>query len=255
VALARPQSAVSLPSVEGTVILVFDVSGSMSAQDIQPNRLEAAKAAARDFVQHQPATVQVGVVAFSDGGLSVLPPTSNKASILATIDRLSPQRGSSLGGGIETALKALAEASGKSASSSASFVTIPGASGVIVLLTDGENNMSPDPMEAASAAADAGVRIDTIGIGSPQGITVEINGMLVHTQLDEESLKQISHASRGTYFNAQSQDDLTRIYNGIQPRLVVRSQQIEITSLFATLGMLVLLIGGAFSLLWFGRVP
>jgi Ca-activated chloride channel family protein len=255
-ALARPQSEIKMPSVEGTVVLVFDVSGSMTADDIKPTRLDAAKAAARAFVENQPPTVQVGIVAFSDGGLSIQPPTNEPGPIVDAINRLSPQRATSLGSGIEAALKVLALQAGKDGAAPTASASPPaGSPGVIVLLTDGENNMSPDPLDAAKVAADAGVRIDTIGVGSPQGTTLEVNGFSVHTSLDEESLQQISQISGGTYFNAQSPQDLSRIYHGIQPRLVIKDQQIEITSLFAALGMLVMLAGGAFSLLWFGRLP
>ena len=258
-ALARPQSTVVLPQVEGTVVLVFDVSGSMSADDIKPTRMEAARAAALGFVERQPPGVQVGIVAFSDGGLSILPPTNEKADLIAAINRLSPQRGTSLASGIQSGLELIARSTGQvpdpAATPTPAPAAAPGSAGVIVLLTDGENNMSPDPMEAAQFASDAGVRIDTIGVGSPQGVTLEVNGFVVHTQLDEESLKQISRISGGTYFNAQNGDDLRTIFEGIQPRLVMDKQEIEVTSLFTALGMLLLLLGGAFSLLWFGRVP
>jgi Ca-activated chloride channel family protein len=263
-ALARPQSTVNLPRVEGTVILVFDVSGSMSANDIQPTRMEAARSAALGFVDRQPSTVQVGIVAFSDGGLSVMPPTNEKADIIAAINRLSPQRGTSLASGIHSGLELISRSTGQQgelSDSAASATPVPaapavgGPSGVIVLLTDGENNMSPDPFEAAQSASAANVRIDTIGIGSPQGVTLEINGYVVHTQLDEETLQQISRISGGTYFNARNEEDLRRIYEGIHPRLVMKEEDIEVTSLFTGLGMLLLLLGGALSLLWFGRAP
>ncbi len=261
-ALARPQSTVSLPSVEGTVVLAFDVSGSMSADDIQPTRMEAARIAALSFVDSQPPGVQVGVVAFSDGGIAVLPPTNNKADLVAAINRLSPQRGTSLASGIHSGLELIARSTGMEgelaalATPSPSRVpAAPGSAGVIVLLTDGENNMSPDPLEAAQAASDLGVRIDTIGVGSPEGVTLKINGFIVHTQLDEETLQQISSLSGGTYFNARNADDLRSIFDGIQPRLVMKEQKIEVTSLFTGLGMILLLLGGAFSLLWFGRIP
>ena len=110
VALARPQTVVSLPRVEGTVILAFDVSGSMAAEDLKPTRMEAAKAAARDFVQRQPRSVQIGVVAFSDSGFAVQAPTNDQEAILAAINRLTPQRGTSLGQGILASLNTIAAA-------------------------------------------------------------------------------------------------------------------------------------------------
>src|SRR5213596_231852 len=108
VALARPQAVVSVPKLEGTVILAFDVSGSMAADDIKPTRMEAAKVAARDFVQRQSRTVQIGVVGFSDNGFTVQAPTNNQDTILAAINRLTPQRGTSLGQGILASLKTIA---------------------------------------------------------------------------------------------------------------------------------------------------
>ena len=100
VGLARPQAEVSLPHIEGTVILAFDVSGSMAANDLKPTRMEAAKAAAKDFVAKQPTTVRIGVIAFSDNGLSVQTPTDDQNAILMAINRLTPERGTSLASGI-----------------------------------------------------------------------------------------------------------------------------------------------------------
>jgi Ca-activated chloride channel family protein len=267
VSLARPQAVVSLPRIQGTVILVFDVSGSMAATDIQPSRIEAAKTAAQDFVNSQPDTVLVGVVAFSDNGLSVQVPTDEKTSALAAITRLSPSRGTSLANGIFAALTTLATA-GKSpdthyysnATSEPTPTPTPVPQGkfapaIIVLITDGENTQAPDPMLAAQAAADRGVRIFTVGIGSPQGADLDIDGFTVHTQLNEAILQQISQATGGAYYNAQSQQDLNKIYDSIHPELVVKPQKMEVTSLFAGASMMVLLAGGFFSLLWFSRLP
>ncbi|MEJ2266640.1 MAG: VWA domain-containing protein [Anaerolineales bacterium] len=185
VALARPETVVSLPRREGTVILAFDVSGSMAAEDMQPTRMEAAKAAARDFVQRQPTSVQIGVVAFSDGGIAVQAPTNDQEAILASIERLAPQRGTSIGHGILASLNEIAVNAGEDVGSPGDPTPMPTPTpvpkgtympAVIVLLTDGENTQSPDPLAAAQAAADRGVRIYTIGIGSTTGITLQVNG-------------------------------------------------------------------------------
>ena len=266
VALARPQTVVSLPREEGTVILAFDVSGSMAADDMKPSRMEAAKAAARDFVQRQPPSVQIGIVAFSDSGFNVQPPTSDKDAILASIDRLTPERGTSLANGILISLKTIASASGPVQSSSenpaATEAPTPTpvpkgtyTSAVIVLLTDGENNESPDPLAAAQTAADRGVRIYTVGIGSAAGTTLHINGFTVHTQLDEATLQQISQITDGTYFNAENQQDLRMIYDNLDPQLTIKPEKMEVTSIFAGASILIMLIGGSFSLLWFSRLP
>ena len=263
-ALARPKTVLSLPRVEGTVMLVFDVSGSMSAEDFQPTRMEAAKIAAIEFAQRQPPSVQIGVVAFSDGGLSVLTPTNDQAAILDAIARLSPQRGTSLGNGILTALEVIVKSSGQGGETlnapdaSTTPAPVPEgiySSGVIVLLTDGENNMSPDPLAAAQAAADLGVRIHSIGIGSTIGTILEVNGFTVFTKLDEATLQQVSQLTEGMYFNAQNEADLQAIYENIDPQLVLKKEETEVTAVFAGIGILTLLLGGVISLLWFSRLP
>jgi Ca-activated chloride channel family protein len=262
IALARPQTVVSLPRIEGTVILAFDVSGSMAADDVQPTRMEAAKTVARDFVQRQPRSVLIGVVAFSDHGLSVQTPTNDQQAILAAINRISPQRGTSLGQGILASLKTL-DANAESSPRRYSTLTPtptpvpPGTnrSTAIILLTDGENTGPPDPLDVAQSAADRGVRIYTVGIGSAAGTTLQVNGFTVHTQLDEATLQQIALLTEGAYYNARSQEDLRAIYDNLDLQLVVRPEETEITALFAGFGLLVLLIGATCSFLWFSRVP
>jgi Ca-activated chloride channel family protein len=264
VALARPETVVSLPRREGTVILAFDVSGSMAAEDMQPTRMEAAKAAARDFVQRQPSSVQIGVVAFSDGGIAVQAPTNDQEAILASIERLTPQRGTSLGHGILASLNEIAVSAGEDVGSPSDPTPMPTPTpvprgtyvpAVIVLLTDGENTQSPDPIAAAQAAADRGVRIYTIGIGSTTGITLQVNGFTVVTQLNEAMLQQISQLTDGAYFKAESEEDLRTIYESLEPQLVTKPEKTEVTSIFAGVSILMLLFGSTFSLLWFGRIP
>jgi Ca-activated chloride channel family protein len=268
-AMARPQTIISLPRVEGTVILAFDVSGSMAADDLKPTRMEAAKAAAQEFVQHQPASVQIGVVAFSDGGFTVQAPTNDPEATLATINRLTPQRGTSLGQGIFASLNTIfpdneltspSDSNQTPAALPAAATPTPVPEGtytsaVIVLLTDGENNEAPDPLAAAQAAADRGVRIYTVGIGSAAGAILHVEGFTVHTQLDEASLQQIAQLTDGVYYNAGNEQDLRAIYENLDPQFVIKPEKMEVTSVFAGAGTLVLLLGGTFSLLWFSRVP
>ena len=269
VALARPQGVVSLPRQEGTVILAFDVSGSMAADDLKPTRIAAAKAAAIDFVQQQPSSVAIGVVAFSDSGLSVQAPTNDQASVLSAINRLVPERGTSLGEGIRASLQAISLAESPPApnyysnrtpapASTPTPTPVPAGthmSAAIVLLSDGENNESPDPATVAQAAADQGIRIFTVGLGSPAGTTVNLNGFQVHTQLNEPLLQQIADTSQGSYFRAEDASQLHSIYANLDTRLIVEPQKIEITSLFAGAGILLLAAGGIASLLWLGRLP
>jgi Ca-activated chloride channel homolog len=266
VALARPQTVLSLPRVEGTVILAFDISGSMAATDMTPTRMEAAKAVVRDFVTRQPSTVQIGIVAFSDSGISVQPPTNDKAAILASLNRLQPQRGTSLANGILVSLDTIAKLLGQAPEDSGDIAPqllptptpVPEgtySSAEIVLLTDGENNLNPDPLKAAQQAADRGVRIHTIGVGSLTGTNLEVNGFTVHTQLDEAMLQQISEMTGGNYYLAATQEDLRAIYNSIQPQIMIKQEKTEITSILAGISILILLTGSMFSLFWFGRVP
>jgi Ca-activated chloride channel homolog len=264
VSLARPQATLSLPRVEGTVILTFDVSGSMAADDLQPTRMEAAKAAAREFVGNQPPSVLVGVVAFSDGGITVQAPTGDREKTLSTIERLVPRRGTSVGNGILVSLNTIAVDAGDPPILNTSSLTTPQTptitpqgwypSAVIVLLSDGENNENPDPILAADLAADLGVRVYTIGIGSVNGAILDIEGFTVHSQLNEPMLQEISNISGGEYYNAGNEEELRRIYNDIEPKLSIKPEDIEVTSIFAGIAILVFLVGGALSLLWFGRV-
>ena len=265
IGLARPQAVVSLPRVEGTLILAFDVSGSMAADDIQPTRMEAAKAAAREFVQRQPRSVLIGVVAFSDSGFAVQPPTDDQEAILAAIDRLTPERGTSLANGILMSLNTIfaVEAEPRLLSNltpTAISTPTPLPAGIytpaaIVLLTDGENTVSPDPIAAALIAADRGVRIHTVGVGSAAGTTLQVEGFNVHTRLDEAMLQQISQITDGAYYNAQNEEELREVYEALDPQWVIKPEKLEVTSIFAGAGILVLLIGGALSLLWFSRLP
>ena len=128
-------------------------------------------------------------------------------------------------------------------------------SAVIVLLTDGENNMDPDPLAAAQFAADRGVPIHTIAIGSVEGVDLTVNGFTVHTQVDEATLQQIAEITDGFYFNAETEEDLRTIYESIEPGFRINKEETEVTAVFAGLSILILLIGGMLSLLWFSHVP
>jgi Ca-activated chloride channel family protein len=257
---ARPEMVVDLPRVEGTVILAFDVSNSMAAEDLEPSRMEAAKAAALAFIENQPSTIQIGVVAFSNGGLVVQPPTADRAALAETIGRLSPQGATSLSQGIFSALNAIAgeaipvdPAALEAGAPLLDIDTFP--SSVVVLLTDGENTESPDPLEIAQLAAQAGVRIYPVGIGSPEGAVLEINGFNVQTQLDETILQEIASVTNGAYYQAEDEETLREIYQNVDLRLAISGEKMEVTSLLAGLSLLFFLAGGAFALLWFGRLP
>jgi Ca-activated chloride channel family protein len=267
VALARPQGTIDVPRQQGTVILAFDISGSMAATDLAPTRMAAAIAAATDFVEKQPPSVVIGVVAFSDSGVAVQQPTNDPATVIAAIDRLAPQHGTSLGRGIQAALTVIAQAAAgpqtdyySNRSPQPTVVPTPVPAGthvpaVVVLLSDGENNEAPDPLAAAQTAADQGVRIFTVGIGSPAGANLDLDGFQVHSQLDADTLGKIADLTGGTYYSAGDAGTLLSIYDHLDTALVVRPEEIELTAVLAAPGLVLLLVGAAASLAWSGRLP
>ena len=260
VALARPQATVAEARREGTVILAFDVSGSMAATDLAPNRLAAAKAAARTFVERQPSTIRLGVVAFGANGLITQRPTTDRASVLSAIDRLTPQGGTAVGSGIQTSLSAIVGRTVQLVPDDSGTLEAQGqdlgyhGSAAVVMLTDGENTSEPDPLAVAQLASTAGVRIFPIGLGSAAGSVLQIDGFQVATRLDEALLRQIATTTDGTYYTAADEQELAKVYGSIQPTWTVEAKRIEITALFAVVAGLLLLVGAGLSLAWFGRV-
>lgn len=280
VALARPEANTLVPSAEGTIILAVDVSGSMTATDLQPNRMEAAKAAARAFVEKQPDTVQVGIVSFSDNAFVVQPPTDDKEALLSAINRLNWQRGTAIGRGLVASLEAIAEKAGQPAEINLSQDgqgnggTNGGTNGnnngvpqptpmpkgqyqnaIVVLLTDGENNQWPEPVEIAQIAADRGIRVYTVGIGSEEGAIVRIQGRAIRTRLDEQTLRTIAEMTDGIYYNAQTEADLVKVYENLSTNLVLKTDQVEVTAYFTAAAVFFSLLAGFFSLMWFNRLP
>lgn len=258
-ALTRPVASVAVPHREGTVVLAIDVSTSMGATDLRPTRLEAAKAAARGFVEKQPASVRVGVVAFGGTGVVAERPSTDRATVLAAIARLAPQGDTSLGGGLLGALSAIA---GKPITSVADTETgdVPespiGYYGgtAIVLLTDGEDTGGPDPGQVAELASAAGVRIEPIGLGTPEGAVLEVDGFSIATALDEAALEELATVTGGTYRSADDAATLAAIYDAIEPTWTVRAEAHEVTSLVAALAALLLAAGVLVSVLRQGRV-
>jgi Ca-activated chloride channel family protein len=236
----------------------------MAAEDAEPTRLEAAKEAAMAFVDNQPASVRIGVVAFSDGGINVQQPGADRNSTVATIERLVPRRGTSLGQGLLVALNAIAVDAGdpplldtENLSLEEGVIEPPQGwypSAAIVLFSDGENNEFPDPLVVTDLAVDLGVRVYTVGVGSLEGSVINVEGMSIHTQMNEAMLTQIADTSGGQYYFAGDENNLELIYDDLKPTLSIKPDEMELTSLFAGFGMLIFLVGGALSFLWFGRV-
>lgn len=258
-ALARPTVSLALPERQGTVILAFDVSNSMRADDFEPTRLEAAKRAAAAFVERQPRTIRIGIVTFSDGAVMALRPSKEKADVLAAIKRLSVGGGTSLGQGLYTSLEAIA---GKPLKiDEAALERDDGAvdigffgSSAIVLLSDGENTSQLDPLRLAEVASTAGVPIHAVGVGSEAGTVVEIDGFSVATALDEGLLMEIAEVTDGTYEQAGDAAVLNRIYDSIDLELKRVDEPREMTALLAAASGLLLVLGSVLSIAWFGRV-
>jgi Ca-activated chloride channel family protein len=274
VALARPTAVVSLPAMFDTVVLAIDVSGSMRATDIEPSRLAAAQAAALTFVEGQPAHTRVALVAFGERAGIVQQPTHDRAEIRAAIDHLRPKSGTAVGAGIGAALAALfpesqitpenprgAPLSGESEQQShngkdSGAPVTPGSatSAAIILLTDGESTRGADAMEAARAAADRGVRVFTVGVGTSEGTVVSFEGWSSRVRLDEDTLREIANLTGAEYFQAQSAGDLKKIYKTLSAQLVIEKKDTEITAIFAAVAMVLAVLSAAFSLLWFNRI-
>ena len=276
-ALARPQTTITLPTQHETVILAMDISGSMRATDVEPNRLVAAQNAAKQFVAEQPENVRVGVVAFAGTATVAQAPTRNREDIIAAIDRFQLQRATAIGSGIIVSLATIFPDEGIDVSSliygrngprgvpldqagkseKKEFKPVPPGSytsAAIILLTDGQRTTGPDSIDAARMAADRGVRIFTVGFGTKAGETIGFEGWSMRVRLDEETLKTIANLTRGEYFYAGSAVDLRKVYETLNSKFLLEKKQMEISSLFAGAAALAALVSALLSLLWFNRI-
>jgi Ca-activated chloride channel family protein len=242
------------------VILAFDVSTSMKADDLKPTRIDAAKQAAKAFVEKQPETVEVGVVAFSDNAFVMQAPTNVQADVLAAIDRLSPQGSTSLGQGIFASLGAIAGkplpiAENAKPEDLASLDIGHYSSAAIVMLSDGEDLSRMDPTVMAELASGAGVRVFPIGLGKPQGATLNLDGFHVQTALNEPLLQSIAQTTDGTYIRAENTQQLIDTYKKIDLKMTTKGRETEVTAVFAAAAMLLLCVQAVLTIRWFGRVP
>jgi Ca-activated chloride channel homolog len=273
-AAARPTAVIKLPSQQETIILAMDVSGSMRAADVLPSRLAASQEAAKSFVADLPRHVRIGVVSFAGTAAVVQAPTLSREDVVAAIDRFQLQRGTAIGSGIVLSLATLFPDAGIDLSQITGQRLMPGPlgekqdpaksfkpvepgsynTGAIILLTDGQRTTGPDPLDAAKMAAERGVRVYTVGIGTTQGEIIGFEGWSMRVRLDEETLKNIALLTRAEYFFAGTAADLKKVYEGLSSKLVVEKKETEITALFAALGALLAIVGAALSVWWFGRV-
>ena len=280
-AISRPSAIVTLPSDQRTIILTMDVSLSMRANDVEPSRIAAAQSAAKAFVQEQPPDVLIGIVSFAGTASVVQPPTHNRDDLISAIDRFELQRNTAIGSGIIVSLATLFPDEGielepllfgkwssgarrqaapidltPSPEKKAFTPVAPGSntSSAIILLTDGRRTTGPDTLEAAKMAADHGVRIYAVGFGMPGGGMASMDGYSMYMAYDEEALKAIAEVTRGDYFHAASAEELRKIYQGLNARLVLEKKETEISALAAGAAIVLLLFSALFSLLWFNRM-
>jgi Ca-activated chloride channel family protein len=262
-AAARPTALITLPSQQRTIIMAIDVSLSMRASDVLPNRLAAAQAAAREFIKDQPGDVRLGIVSFAGTAVVVQQPTHERDELIAAIDRLQLDRHTAIGSGIIVSLAALfpkdgidVESFGKKTAAREVKPLPPGSNpnAAIILLTDGRRTMGPDPLQAARMAADRGVRVYTVGFGSAQGGPVQVEGYSIYMMFDEATLKSIAEITNAEYFHATSGAELKKIYDSLTAKFVLQRSQTEITAFFAAAAAALVIAAAGLSLAWFSRI-
>jgi Ca-activated chloride channel homolog len=275
-ASARPQAVVTLPSNQQTIILAMDVSGSMRAADVQPNRLVAAQNAAKAFINELPRNVKVGIVAFAGSAQVAQLPTTNHEDLVTAIDRFQLQRATATGNAIVISLATLFPDQGidletmQNGGSRMRGLSLdndrkptkefkqmaPGSyqSAAIIMLTDGQRTTGVDPLDAAKMASDRGVRIYTVGVGTVDGETIGFEGWSMRVRLDEETLKQIAQKTGAEYFYAGTAHDLRKVYEALSSKLTVEKKETEISALFAMAAGVLALLAAGLSLVWFNRI-
>jgi Ca-activated chloride channel homolog len=277
IAMARPTSVVTLASQGGTIIMAMDVSGSMRAADVLPNRISAAQVAAKDFIDHRAKPIRIGVVGFSGAAFLVQPPTTDTDALDKAIENLQPQFTTAIGSAVVTSLQTIFPQAPVTSMvpgfGGDTFTSVgpgeanhpvqkpvpppapvePGSyrSAAIVLMTDGRNTNGPDPLDAARVAANMGVRIFTIGFGTANGQMLSFYGRSIKAMLDEPTLKTMASMTKGQYFHAQSARELSKIYQLLTTKLQSEKQETEISAFFVAGGVLFFLAATILSLVWF----
>ena len=278
VAASRPFAVIALPSTQETIMLAMDVSGSMRATDVKPNRLVASQNAAKAFLNELPRTVKVGIVAFAGSAQVVQPATLSREDLVAAIDKFQLQRATAIGSAIVVSLAELfpdegidlsamtygngrprgvaIEQTPKPGGKKAFVPVAPGSynSAAIILLTDGQRTTGVDTLEAAKMAADHGVRVYTVGIGTVDGETIGFEGWSMRVRLDEATLKAVALSTQAEYFYAGSAETLKKVYEKLSSRLTVEKKETEISGLLALLAAVLAITSAGLSLLWFNRI-
>jgi len=242
VALARPETTIAVPVEQASVVLVTDTSGSMNATDVEPTRLAAAKTAAERFLDRVPDELRVGLVAFSDAPHTALRPTEDHDQVRAAVEGLAADGGTATGDALASALQALGGRGEES----------PPAA--VVLLSDGANQTGRDPAGVAREAANAGVPVYTVALGTSEG-EIEANGRVLPVPPDPQALQEIAQLSGGAAFAAEDAGALDEVYERLGSQIGTRDERREISAGFAAAGLLLLGAAIAASLRWRGRLP
>jgi Ca-activated chloride channel family protein len=246
VAFARPSDNVRVPRERATVIVVLDVSASMLATDVEPDRITVAREAAEAFVDKLPAQFNVGLVAFSRAASVVVPPTTDREVLTRGITSLNTGPGTAIGDGITTSLQAIAALDAQAA------IDPPPAR--IVLLSDGANTAGRSPEVAAAAAAQAQIPVYTIAYGTEDGV-VEINGEVIPVPADPQTLQEVATATGGRAYEAASGEELREVYEDIGSSVGYRLVKQDVTARYVGFGLIVAFAAAVASLLWFSRLP
>jgi Ca-activated chloride channel homolog len=254
-AVARPQRSVAAPQRAATVVLVNDVSGSMRAEDVEPDRLTAAVESAKVLVDKTPDNFRLGLVTFSDYAQQIVAPTTDRGAVTGALERMSADGGTAMGDGLQRGLES-------------AQTPVPTQDGkgtrklpaIIVLLSDGKQTLGVnDPLDIAAKARDARIPIFTIALGTQSGEVVQQDpfGFVQRIPVppDKETLRQVARMTGGRFFEAVSAEDAEDIYGRIGTRLTSKPEKREITVAFAGGAFVLLIAGGALSLVWFGRLP
>jgi Ca-activated chloride channel family protein len=256
VGMARPQIAIAVPREKATVILAMDSSGSMTATDVQPTRMAAARAAASSFVEGLPDGFQVGVVSFSDQADVVVPPTTDRDELVSALGALEADNGTALGDAIARSVDLGVTTLGEDETQASNDDTPL----IVLVLSDGANTTGDfEPLEAAQKAADAGVPVYTVALGTDQGTVQGPDGYggmrTIRVPPDPETLRAIAEQTGGRFFEAADEQALRSVYDEIGSQVGVETEHRELTVAFTAAGAALLLVGAALSMLWFARIP
>ncbi|MEY4283635.1 MAG: hypothetical protein RL111_310 [Pseudomonadota bacterium] len=263
-ALCRPRATVSLPVYDQSLMIVLDVSGSMRANDVKPSRIEVATDMVRQFIDRQPAHVKLGIVLVSSAASVVQVPTQDREALHRAIEQLPLQPGSALGTGVLVSLKQLAPDVKLDAAAILRGEWPPAASlkasdaaghAAIVMITDGQGNLGPNLNDMAKLTQVLGLKIYTLGVGTPEGAVLKAEGIQARVKLDEAPLQQVAEITGGEYFRAASGKDIGRLYDSLRIRLAAGQLQLmELTAPVAALGLLLVVMASAWNLARQGRI-